>query len=66
MVLLFVICGWREEAARGGSVSIYVLGTFYIRFFMYQGYESRKNCKPSCVLLEVDLAGSQSRLALGT
>ena len=25
----------------------YVLGTFYIRFFCYQGYERRKNCKPS-------------------
>jgi hypothetical protein len=40
MVLLFVVCGWGEEAMHGGSVPTYVLGTFYIRFFMYQGHES--------------------------
>jgi hypothetical protein len=33
-------------------VPTYVLGTFYIRFLvMYQGYESRKNCKPSCTTI---------------
>jgi hypothetical protein len=29
MDLLFVVCGWREEA-----VPSFVLGTFYIRFFV--------------------------------
>ena len=47
MVLLFVVCGWREEAVAGVFLT-YVLGTFYICFFMYQGYERWKNCKPSC------------------
>ena len=32
---------WRE-------CSYVRLGTFYICFFGYQGYESWKNCKPSC------------------
>jgi hypothetical protein len=31
-------------------VPTYVLGTFYIVFFGYQGYERRKNCKPSCMV----------------
>ncbi len=45
-----LVCGlWLAGGGRGGGVFTYVLGTFYIRFFMYQGYESRKNCKPSCI-----------------
>jgi hypothetical protein len=44
-----LVCGlWLAGGGRGGSVPTYVLGTFYIRFFGYQGYKSRKNCKPSC------------------
>ena len=46
MVLLFVVCGWREEAMAG----VFLLTTWYIlhTFFGYQGYESWKKCKPSC------------------
>ena len=44
-----LVCGlWLAGGGGGGSVPTYVLGTFYIRFFMYQGYERWKNCKPSC------------------
>ena len=40
MVLLFVVCGWREEAVAGGSVPTNALGTFYyIHVFLYQGYD---------------------------
>ena len=39
MVLLFVVCGlWLAGGGRGGSVPMYVLGIFYIRLFLYQGY----------------------------
>jgi hypothetical protein len=48
MVLLFVVCGWREEAVAGVCLRTYLVH-FYIRFFGYQGYERRKNCKPSCI-----------------
>jgi hypothetical protein len=46
MVLLFVVCGWREEAL----AVVFLRTTWYIlhKFFGYQGYESGKNCKPSC------------------
>ena len=50
MVLLFVVCGWREEAVRGGSVPTYVLGTFYIRFILYQGYDICFYCEPPFLL----------------
>ena len=47
MVLLFVVCGWQEEAVAGVCLRTYLVH-FYIRFFGYQGYERRENCKPSC------------------
>jgi hypothetical protein len=37
MVLLFVVCGWREEAVAGGSVPTNALGTFYYTFFFVPG-----------------------------
>ena len=37
---------WRECAD-----VLYVLGTFYIRFFCYQGYDMGKNRKASCIIL---------------
>ena len=54
MVLLFVVCGWREEAVAG----VFLRTTWYIlhTFFGYQGYESRKNCKPSCTRAQAQLA----------
>jgi hypothetical protein len=40
MVLLFVVCGlWLAGGGCGGSVPTFVLGTFYIRFILYQGYD---------------------------
>ncbi len=35
-----LVCGlWLAGGGRGGTVSTYVHGTFYIRFFVYQGYD---------------------------
>jgi hypothetical protein len=39
---------WLAGGGRGRSVSTYVLGTFYIRFFVYQGYNIWKNIKANC------------------
>ena len=37
-----LVCGlWLAGGRRGGSVPTYVLGTFYIGFFLYQGYDIR-------------------------
>ncbi len=34
-----LVCGlWLAGGGRGGSVPTYILGTFYIRFILYQGY----------------------------
>ena len=34
-----LVCGlWLAGGGLGGSVPMYVLGTFYIRFFLYLGY----------------------------
>jgi hypothetical protein len=43
-----LVCGlWLAGGGHGSSVPTSVLGTFYIRFFMYQGYERRKKCNPA-------------------
>ena len=46
MVLLFVVCGWREEAVAG----VFLRTTWYIlhTFFGYQGYDIWKNRKAHC------------------
>ena len=49
MVLLFVVCGWWEEAVAEVCLRTYLVH-FYIRFFGYQGYKRWKNCKPSCIV----------------
>ncbi len=37
-----LVCGlWLAGGGRGGSVPTYVLGTFYMRLFFYQGYNIR-------------------------
>ena len=46
---VFVVCGWREEAVAGVCLRTYLVHSTYVFLVMlYQGYESRKNCKPSC------------------
>jgi len=49
MVLLFVVCGWREEAVAG----VFLRKTWYIlhTFFWLPGLRNQKNCKPSCIVL---------------
>ncbi len=37
--LVFVVCGWwLVGGGHGGSVSTNILGTYYIRFILYQSY----------------------------
>ncbi len=49
-----LVCGlWLAGGGHGGSVSMYVLGTFYIRFFVYQGYDIWKNRKANCSISRV-------------
>jgi hypothetical protein len=45
---VFVVCGWREEAVAGVCLCTYLVHSTYVFLVMYQGYESRKNCNPSC------------------
>ncbi len=47
---VFVVCGWREEAVAGVCLRTYLVHSTYVFLVMYQGYESRKNCKPSCTV----------------
>ena len=48
---VFVVCGWREEAVAGVCLRTYLVHSTYVFLVMYQGYESRKNCKPSCTYI---------------
>ena len=46
-----LVCGlWLAGGGRGGSVPTYVLGTFYIRFFLYQGYDIRFYREAHCTI----------------
>ncbi len=58
-----LVCGlWLAGGGRGGSVSTYILGTFYIRFFVYQGYDIWKNHKANCrSVLGTGVAGKLKR-----
>ncbi len=49
MVLLFVVCGWREETMAGVCQCMYLVHSTYV-FFCTRGYKRRKNRKPSCTL----------------
>jgi hypothetical protein len=46
MVLLFVVCGWREETVAGVCQRTYLVHSTYV-FFCTRGYERRKNRKSS-------------------
>ena len=46
MVLLFVVCGWREEAMAGVCLRTYLVHSTYV--FLYQGYDIWKNRKANC------------------
>ena len=50
---VFVVCGWREEAVAGVCLRTYLVHSTFVFLVMYQGYESRKNCKPSCTFIAV-------------
>jgi hypothetical protein len=52
---VFVVCGWREEAVAGVCLRTYLVHSTFVFLVMYQGYESRKNCKPSCTYRRVSL-----------
>ena len=43
MVLLFVVCGWREEAMAGVFLRTYLVHSTYV--FLYQGYDIRFYCE---------------------
>ncbi len=45
---VFVVCGWREEAVAGVCLRTYLVHSTYVFLVIYEGYESWKNCKPSC------------------
>ncbi len=46
-----LVCGlWLAGGGRGGSVPTYVLGTFYIRVFMYESYDLWKIRKTNCTI----------------
>ncbi len=49
---VFVVCGWREEAVAGVCLRTYLVHSTFVFLVMYQGYESRKNCKPSCIAMQ--------------
>ena len=46
MVLLFVVCGWREEAVAGVFLRTYLVHSTYV-LFLYQGYDIRCIVKPT-------------------
>jgi hypothetical protein len=49
MVLLFVVCGWREEAVAGVFLRTYLVHSTY--GFLYQGYDIRFYREAHCVYL---------------
>jgi hypothetical protein len=45
-----LVCGlWLAVGGLGGSVPTYVLGTFYIRFFLYQCYDIPVSGEAHCI-----------------
>ncbi len=49
MVLLFVVCGWREETVVGVCQRTYLVHSTYV-FFCTRGYERRKIVNPAVPL----------------
>ncbi len=48
MVLLFVVCGWREEAVAGVFQRTYLVHSTYV-LFLYQGYDIRFYPEAHCM-----------------
>ena len=48
---------------RGGSVPTYVLGTFYIRFILYKGYDIRFYCEPlyNFIMCRTEISENEDR-----
>ena len=64
MVHLIVVCGRREETV-AGVFSTCVLGIFYKRIFLYQGYDLWKNRKAHCMIVGSDLRLSLNYFEFG-
>jgi hypothetical protein len=63
MALLFVVCGWREEAVAGVCRRKYSVHSTYV-FFLYQGYDIPASGEAHCTYFMVYYSVPQKLVVL--
>ena len=48
--MVFVVCGWREEAVAGVCLRTYLVHSTYVFLVMYQGYDIRLYREAHCTI----------------